>query len=232
MKDIKNILDLYNMHMTEVRKMRGAILRHKLGEMMRPKKVLKMLAICAAIFAFGFLGVSLATKHEQYYALLAKRIDVKPIPSTMVVVVDSTKNHQAFLNHLAMFESSGNYNVVKTAGDYWGRYQIGPIARQSLGIVNIQREEFLANHSLQDGLVTALMQLNKRHLAPYIGKYEGRTIGGIYITQSGLLAGAHLGGSTNVIRWIESDGKEDFADGNGTKISKYIKRFTGYRLNL
>ena len=148
------------------------------------------------------------------------------------VIYKGEKTHAAFLDDLAMFESSGRYNVVKAKGDYWGRYQIGPIARKELGLDKISQKEFLSNERLQDGLVTALLIKNKSYLRSYIGEYEGRGIGGIYITQSGLLAGAHLRGYTAVIKFLESNGKIDETDGNGVPVSKYIKSFGNYNLNL
>jgi hypothetical protein len=148
------------------------------------------------------------------------------------IIYKGEKTHDAFLNDLAMFESSGRYNIVKVKGDYWGRYQIGPIARREIGIDKISQKEFLDNHRLQDGIVTALLIRNKTYLRNYIGEYEGKEIGNIYITQSGLLAGAHLRGHTAVIKFLESNGKIDEKDGNGVLVSKYINYFGNYNLNL
>jgi len=148
------------------------------------------------------------------------------------IVYKGEKTHDAFLDDLAMFQSSGRYNIVKTKGDYWGRYQIGPIARKELGLDKISQSEFLSNERLQDGLVTALLIRNKTYLRNYIGEYEGKAIGNIYITQSGMLAGAHLRGHTAVIKFLKSNGQIDEKDGNGVPVSKYIKFFCNYNLNL
>lgn len=234
MSNIHNAFELYKMHRKEMRRLRPEVMRFMVSRFLRPKIALRFLLIAGAASTIIFLLAAMMNRDEKYTSLLAASLTPKSHkePKT-IVIADSAKSHNRFLHDLAIYESSGKYDVVKTAGDYWGRYQIGPIARQALGISStIRRDEFLANHALQDGMVTALMHLNKRHLAPYIGQYEGRTIAGIYITQSGLLAGAHLGGASSVVKWLETGGQADFADGNGTKISKYIKRFAGYKLKL
>jgi hypothetical protein len=50
------------------------------------------------------------------------------------------------------------------------------------------------------------------------------------ITESGILAAAHLGGQGSVKRYFKN-GKV-FRDGNGTKITSYMKTFSGYDINL
>jgi len=59
-------------------------------------------------------------------------------------------------------------------------------------------------------------------------QYVGKTIKGIHITQSGLLAGAHLVGPGGVKDFLHSNGKNDVKDANGTPVSSYIKKFGGY----
>ena len=50
------------------------------------------------------------------------------------------------------------------------------------------------------------------------------------MTESGLLAAAHLGGAGSVKKWFRT-GKIR-KDGNGVKITSYMKTFGGYNLNL
>jgi outer membrane receptor for Fe3+-dicitrate len=75
-----------------------------------------------------------------------------------------------------------------------------------------------------------LLKENKKTLRRYIRKYDGKMVHGVYVTESGILAAAHLGGAGNVINWFRNG--EDFKDANGTPITKYIKDFSGYELNL
>ena len=64
----------------------------------------------------------------------------------------------------------------------------------------------------------------------YIDLYDGETINGMYVSESGILAAAHLGGQGSVKRYFRN-GKV-FRDGNGTKITSYMKQFSGYDIKL
>ena len=57
-------------------------------------------------------------------------------------------------------------------------------------------------------------------------------IKGITVSESGILASAHLVGSGKVKKWLKSNGKETKKDALGTSIESYMKRFGGYELNL
>lgn len=61
-----------------------------------------------------------------------------------------------------------------------------------------------------------------------LSSYIGQTINGVQITQSGLLAGAHLVGYGGLQKYLSSNGAKDVVDGNGTPISQYIQKFGGY----
>ena len=78
--------------------------------------------------------------------------------------------------------------------------------------------------------MTALLKQNKRSLRKYIEKYDGKVVHGVLVTESGLLAAAHLGGAGSVKKWFRS-GKV-MQDGNGVKITSYLKKFGGYNLNI
>ena len=193
----------------------------------RKKKLTKIVAGILFVFVCFKLGYI-----DTVVAKISEKEKIYIHSSVIGKIYKTEKSHQEFLNDLATMESSGDYDIVKKEGDYWGRYQIGKIAREELGLSKISQKEFLSNHLLQDGLVTALIIKNKTYLTNYIGKYEGRTIGGIYITQSGMLAGAHLRGFSSVIKFLESNGEIDNKDGNGVPVSKYMKMFTNYNLQL
>ena len=52
----------------------------------------------------------------------------------------------------------------------------------------------------------------------------------ILVTESGLLAAAHLGGQGSVKKWFRN-GKIT-QDGNGVKITHYMQKFGGYNLGF
>jgi len=48
------------------------------------------------------------------------------------------------------------------------------------------------------------------------------------VTESGILAAAHLAGPGNVKKYLRSYGINNFADGYGTTIRYYMNKFSGY----
>jgi hypothetical protein len=72
------------------------------------------------------------------------------------------------------------------------------------------------------------LSLNKYELQKELKNYVGKTINGVEITESGLLAAAHLGGVGSVKKFLKSNGKRIKTDGYGTSIQNYINKFGGY----
>lgn len=126
-----------------------------------------------------------------------------------------------FLDKMASLESSDNYRAV--TGSYYGKYQFGRMALDDIGLKNITLDEFLEDHMLQEQAMIQYLFKNKFYLQRYIDKYVGTTYHGIFITEAGILASAHLGGSSSVKIWFDTG--RVFRDGNGTPITKYMKEF-------
>ena len=139
------------------------------------------------------------------------------------------KNHSRFLEDLGMRESSGNYKAVNQFG-YLGKYQFGRKTLNALGYKNVSNREFLANGSIQEEAMYALLTHNKKILRRTISKYSGKTVNGIYITESGILAAAHLAGPGNVKKFFRKG--YEFHDGNGTKMTSYMIKFSMYKLEF
>jgi hypothetical protein len=135
---------------------------------------------------------------------------------------------QRFLHDIGHRESGNRYDITNTWG-YMGRYQFGKATLKGLGY-NVTKKEFLNNPQLQDSAMIDLLNHNKEKLQSYIDIYDGKTINGMEITESGILAAAHLGGQGSVKRYFRN-GKV-FRDGNGTKITSYMKQFSGYDIKL
>ncbi len=227
MSELHSKTELLKLHSGEALRILRQVLLLKTLYLLKNKKK-EVFQSIVAVTLFIMMVTSEFTK-KVFAGFVEKNQTFISLPT---IIYREERDHASFLDDLAMFESSGRYNIVKTAGDYWGRYQIGPIARQELGLTKITQKEFLSNERLQDGLVTALLIRNKKYLKEAIGEYEGQEVAGIYITQSGLLAGAHLRGASSVIKFLKSGGKVDQTDGNGVPVSKYIKHFGNYNLNL
>lgn len=139
------------------------------------------------------------------------------------------KNHSAFLQAVGFRESSGNYKAVNQFG-YLGKYQFGRKTLNNLGYQNISNREFLSDPSIQEQAMEDLLVHNKKILRRFIEKYEGKVINGVYITESGILAAAHLAGPGNVKKFFRKG--YEFLDGNGTKMTSYLKKFSGYKLEI
>jgi hypothetical protein len=85
---------------------------------------------------------------------------------------------------------------------------------------------------MQEKAFNALLAINKWELRHYIEKYNGKVIQGVTITESGLLAAAHLGGAGSVKKFLRSNGSRSIKDGYGTSIRSYMKRYAGYDTSL
>jgi len=138
------------------------------------------------------------------------------------------KEFTGFKEALAFKESKGDYLAVNTFG-YLGKYQFGMSTLELVGVYNDQ--QFLNNPVLQERVFQANIARNKWILRRDIKRFVGKRIRGIEITESGMLAAAHLAGAGNVKRYLRSLGKNDVMDDYGTNIAFYIKEFSGYDIS-
>ena len=166
---------------------------------------------------------------ETIKAIPVKEISVVKPKLEVKVEMPVVKNHSAFLDAIGFRESSNNYKAVNQFG-YLGKYQFGRKTLNAIGFENVSNREFLANPSIQEKAMLILLKRNKHTLRKEIAKYSGKVINGIYITESGILAAAHLAGAGNVKKFFRKG--YEFKDGNGTKMTSYMKRFANYKLNI
>jgi len=138
-------------------------------------------------------------------------------------------NFNQFREAVGFRESSNNYSATNRFG-YIGKYQFGKLALIDLGIKD--QNKFLQSPSIQDEAFLALCRINKYRLRNSIKIYVGRVINGISITESGLLASAHLVGSNAVKRYLSSNGQNITRDGNQVSIEEYLHLFRGYDLEI
>ena len=135
------------------------------------------------------------------------------------------KSYLGFCEDLGFSESSGNYKAVNRLG-YLGKYQFGWSTLNWVGIYN--KRKFLNSPLLQEKAFEALISKNKWVLKDYITEYDGQIIDGIKVTESGLVAAAHLGGAGNVMKFLDTDGEVVFKDANNVPITKYMQTFAAY----
>ena len=109
---------------------------------------------------------------------------------------------------------------------YLGKYQFGASTLKLIGIYN--PSEFLNNPKLQEKAFLANAKRNKWILRRDIKRFVGHKVNGTIVTESGILAAAHLAGPGNVKRYLRSYGAIGFTDAFGTEIESYIRNFSSY----
>jgi hypothetical protein len=126
---------------------------------------------------------------------------------------------------IAFKESQGKYKKINSLG-YIGKYQFGKETLKTIGIHDSNR--FLNSPRMQEKAFVALLAKNKSELKDIIEKYEGQIVSGIRVTESGILAAAHLGGVGSVKKFFKHEGKRYFKDAYGTSVRSYMRDFGGY----
>lgn len=132
------------------------------------------------------------------------------------------KSVHHFFSTIGWLESRNRYYIRN--GSYLGKYQLGRSAMKDINL-SVSRNEFLVSPEMQENAMVEFLYRNKSYLSRYIDKYAGKKFDGIYITEAGILAGAHLGGAGSVKRYFDSNGEYVFTDANGTPIKRYISYF-------
>jgi len=135
------------------------------------------------------------------------------------------KSFVGFKEALGFKESRSRYHIVNKLG-YLGKYQFGKSTLKRLKIYNTTN--FLNNSEEQEKAFSALCALNKYILRKDIRRSVGRRINGIRITESGILAAAHLGGAGSVKKYLRSGGTKNSSDAFGSSIQYYMKKFSGF----
>lgn len=126
---------------------------------------------------------------------------------------------------IAFKESQGKYKKINSLG-YMGKYQFGKETLKTVGIHD--SSQFLNSPRMQEKAFVALVAKNKSELKNIIEKYEGQIVSGIQVTESGILAAAHLGGVGSVKKFFRNNGNRYFKDAYGTSIRSYMRDFGGY----
>lgn len=150
-----------------------------------------------------------------------------------------------FYTALGNRECGSGYTCVNQYG-YMGRYQMGCAALTDAGFANggsndncnfngtmgiTDLNSFLNNPAAQDAAIQSYHSavwgyIQNQNLDSYIGSYSP---GGTLITQSGLLAAAHLAGTGNLANYLNGSG---WTDGNGTSPDEYLQLMGGYGITI
>ncbi|WP_026755857.1 hypothetical protein [Sediminibacter sp. Hel_I_10] len=151
--------------------------------------------------------------------------EITPHAADHIYVPYLGKSYNGFKEALAFKESRGDYFTVNTLG-YLGKYQFGAETLKLIGIYN--PNQFLYNPQLQEKAFLANAARNKWILRKDIKRFVGKTVDGIKVTESGILAAAHLAGPGTVKKYLRSNGNYNFSDAYGSSVKHYMKKFSGY----
>jgi len=93
-------------------------------------------------------------------------------------------------------------------------------------------EQFKSDPQAQIAAITAYHQKVLGYVQSLgLERYVGQTVGGVLITESGLIAGSHLVGAGNMAKFLNSGGTIVPKDANHTAITEYIAKFGGYEIS-
>ena len=141
------------------------------------------------------------------------------------------KDFIGFKEFLGFFESGSDYKKINRLG-YLGKYQFG---KSTLKVLKIDylKNDFINEPALQERAFLMNVMRNKWILRREISRFNGLVINDMFITESGIIAAAHLSGPGNVKKFLRSycDSELDLKDANGTKISDYLKTFKNYNIS-
>lgn len=203
---------------------------------------IKIVTIITTLLLSGFMAKPAVVEllnttgfsEQQQEQIITKSLEHKDKITKIPKIKGEMKK---FINAIAQKESSMDPTSINSLG-YIGKYQFGKSALKDLGLnIKINTNKFRNNPSIfpehkQDEAMVKLLKLNKKYLGNYIDEYVGKTIAGVKITKSGLLAGSHLVGAGSVKEFLDSNGKIIPKDGNEVPVTEYIKKFGGFNLTF
>jgi hypothetical protein len=189
------------------------------------KKIILLSLVIVLVISSAF---SKATNSYKKKYRNTQIVTVHTIEESMLPIVEVPfvgKSFTGFKSALGFKESRNRYHIVNKLG-YLGKYQFGRSTLKRLKIYNT--DKFLKDSEQQEKAFAALCALNKYILRKDIKRSVGKRINGIKITESGIIAAAHLGGAGNVKKYLRSEGTTNFSDAFGSSIKYYMKKFSGF----
>lgn len=201
------------------------------------KNIVKLAALPSV---FGLVALSFSVKDtgstvdssteglDLFYTVpSANDVDDPAVDKTSLA--NPGKSFAGFKEALGFKESQNDYKRINKFG-YLGKYQFGRSTLLLLGVTDT--DEFINNPILQEKAFLANASRNKWVLRKDIKRFEGKVVNGVTVTESGILAAAHLAGPGGVKRYLRSGGVQGFRDAFGTSIKSYMKKFGGYDVSF
>ena len=154
-------------------------------------------------------------------------INITKIYTTSIDKSIPKQNHEfeIFCYELGMKESTDNYECHNKGSQYYGKYQMGNDCFKTLHLENYPKDKFLKDHKLQDWALYTWLKEIRKDLRKDIEKWDGKWCGHYYMSESGMVAAAHLVGPSRVREFLKSNGRVIPCDGNGTPMTSYSDFF-------
>lgn len=133
--------------------------------------------------------------------------------------IEEQKMYNAYFARLAFVESTNTWDTINQIGAM-GKYQFLATTLSDLGIY-VTPAQFALNPALfgpekQDSVIRVFTSRNEAQLIKVINTHPE-------VNKFAILAASHLAGVQGVRNYFAQG--TDAGDGNGTKISKYLKMF-------
>lgn len=140
---------------------------------------------------------------------------------------------------LNVSESGGNFQAQNAAVGSGGH--VGHFGRGQFGVARLQEaaaagaipqgttpQQFMQSEELQKSAENwHFAKIDRAIQANGFDRLVGQRINGVPVTVEGLRAVAHLGGEQGMKRFVETGGRYDPADANGTRLSDYFRQHGG-----
>ena len=216
------------------------------------RRKLVYLSVIFIISATSLSMMDITTANTEFKSDIESITSVinKPTKNITIDTKVNFKTNKEFLDKLAFKESTNTWDTVryvtrrkdkKGIPAYVGKYQFGNMAlrdiKSHVRVADFAKDPSIWTEDQQDKDIIKLMKNNKHYLRKKINfkgyqHYLGKTINGVEITESGVMAASHLIGNRGVKKFLRSNGEDDPIDGNGTSCSKYMKIFADYQLSI
>lgn len=195
---------------------------------MKNYKFYKIFSLVVLFLNSSFFNPVLKINDNAFIENLNYSVDLQSYNES-VNMIYLINDFNGFKESLAFKESGGRYSIINKFG-YLGKYQFNLNTLKMYKITDINK--FISSPILQEKIFLINVNRNKWILRKDINWFVGTFINGIEVTESGIIAAAHLSGAGNVKKYLRANGDFNKKDAFGTSISAYMSYFANYDLSF
>ena len=169
-----------------------------------------------------------------FYFFKSKRRGITPRPQAEKItpapaakVAPAADGWTSWRELLAQKESGGRYDARRPGSQYWGRYQLGTLARANTSAKGVRWSQFMKNEQLQN---KAIKEWTARALRELKAQPDARAaVAAGKATWAQLVAMDHLTGRAATMKWIRT-GKAT-RDANQVSNYEWGLPFAGFNID-